>query len=203
MTPELTVPYLLLFAAFVVPGAVSIFVYRINEPTDDYVLRDIIIEAMTFSVMNFAILFWPILYSIEDKFRINHPFLSWIILVFCLFIVPGIWPIILLWVLKWLESKNRIIGWGRKVAWDKFFESTTSGCWVIAHLADGERIGGRFSKSSYATSYPREGHLYIQELWSLDEDGNFVSELPGPQGAILRPGDYLYVRVFKEGHNRA
>ena len=90
---------------------------------------------------------------------------------------------------------------GSPTAWDDFFTShSDAGCWIIAHLNDGATVGGRFSKISFASAFPREGHIYIQELWELDDDSKFIAELPGPQGVLLRPSDYKYLQVFKAKH---
>ena len=199
--PPLSISYILLFAAFIAPGAVSIFVYRLLTPATEHTLKEILLEATTFSLMNFSILFWAILYAVSPEVLKDQPFISWGIIILCLFIAPGIWPVVLLRVLALMESRGLLLG-GAKTAWDRFFENAKTGCWIIVHLNNGESIGGRFSQSSYASAYPREGHLYIQELWCIDESGNFTQELPGPQGAILRPTDYRYLRVFRSDHDR-
>lgn len=198
---SLSVSNILLVAVFVVPGAVSIFVYRLLEPAPDRTLKDVLIEAVTASVINFVILFLPIYYAVSPATIETTPYQTWLILVVCLFVAPMIWPILLLRLLKKLD-KHQIVFAGSKTAWDEFFaRHAIGGCWVIVHLTDGCRIGGRMSRHSYASAFPREGHLYIQELWEVDAVGNFVDELPGPQGALLRPGDYHYLRVVKPEHD--
>lgn len=39
------------------------------------------------------------------------------------------------------------------------------------------------------------------ELWDIDDDENCEKEGPGPQGVLLRPGDYQCVKVIKVEHD--
>ena len=54
--------------------------------------------------------------------------------------------------------------------WDYVF-SRRQAYWVIVHLRDGRKIGGRFDRKSFASSYPADEQIYIEEVWRLDEDG--------------------------------
>ncbi len=199
--PELSISYLLLLTAFVVPGAVCISVYRLMEPSPDRSLKELLLEAIVLSIINFIILFFPIYFATTPETISRAPHLSWLILIFCLIISPSIFAFIFYWIIERL-NKHGIVVAGSRTAWDKFFRLHASkGCWVIVYLTDGSLIGGRFSRNSYASAFPREGHIYIQELWEIDNLGNFVKELPGPQGALLRPSDYHYLRVFKTEHH--
>ena len=67
---------------------------------------------------------------------------------------------------------------------------------MIVHLPDGRRIGGYFGSKSYATLFPQSGHIYIEELWSLNEEtGAFETAVPDSNGIVLRPGDYHFVEI--------
>jgi len=59
-------------------------------------------------------------------------------------------------------------------------------------------VGGWFGKNSYASAYPEPGHLYIEELWELDENCAFLHKEPQSLGILLRPGDYQMVEFFEE-----
>ena len=69
-------------------------------------------------------------------------------------------------------------------------------------MKDGGRIGGKFDVNSYATAYPDTGHLYLEELWTLDADGTFLEPYPGRPGIVLRPEDYDYVLIFGDDDDR-
>lgn len=52
---------LLLFIAFVIPGFISLKVYELLNPGIQKESSKQIIDAVTYSCVNYAILFWPIL----------------------------------------------------------------------------------------------------------------------------------------------
>lgn len=84
-------------------------------------------------------------------------------------------------------------------AWDSVFNrAAKSGCWVIIELNDGTRVGGKFGSQSFASGFPNQGELYLEELWELDPQDFFIQAMPGRQGLLLRSTDYKFVRVTEE-----
>ncbi|MEE8213239.1 MAG: DUF6338 family protein, partial [Alphaproteobacteria bacterium] len=75
--PGLKIEYLLLFAGFVLPGAISMYVYGLKVPQESHLLRDKVLEAICFSLLNFAILFWPISLLFGDSFVLEKPLAAW------------------------------------------------------------------------------------------------------------------------------
>lgn len=192
--PELTISNLLLFAAFVVPGAVSLQVYRLKVSLPDHALKDNLLEAIVFSIVNFAILWFFIDYATNEKNIRENPLISYLILLLSFFVAPIIWPFILVAALRKME-KLRWIQPRAKTGWDHFFNNLQQGCYIIVQLNDGSYIGGRFGTASHASGYPNPGNLFIEELWEVGEDGNFTGSRLQGQGVILRASDYKYVRV--------
>jgi len=113
------------------------------------------------------------------------------------FINPVLWPILLVYYLK-SAAKWHWVDFPSPTAWDTYFSAVKNGCWIVIKLKGGEWVGGRFGKNSAASSYPEPGHIYIEELWDLDNNQKFVTKRPGPEGIILRPSDYDFVRVLGE-----
>lgn len=192
--PELNISALLLFAAFVVPGAVSLQVYRLKVSTRDQTLRENLIEAIVFSVVNFALLYWLIVYAVSPEALDRQPIASYSILMFTFFVAPAIWPFVLVAILKLME-RFMLIQPRANTGWDHYFNNLRRGSYVIIHLHDGSYVGGKFGQASYASGYPDSGHLFLEELWEIGADGNFTGEILEGQGVILRPTDYKYVRV--------
>lgn len=189
----LTKGNLVAFMAFVLPGFLSMKVFGLLHPTDRIKLKDNVLEAISFSLVNFVIMIWPISNIVKAQ-EITFSVYAMIIAVF--FIFPLILPVILHVILNLLAAKGKILQ-RSTTAWDEFFLRRAE-CWVIAHLKDGRRIGGWFGTNSYASLYPNQGHLYIEELWELDENGSFQRSIPASKGAILRPGDYDLVELFEK-----
>ncbi len=194
--PQLELTYLILFVAFVLPGAMSMYVYGLLVPQGDHALKDRILEAICFSLINFVLLFWLIEILMREGFIGDHPALSWSIGVISFLLAPAAWPILLVMVLKVLALR-RLVLFRAKTGWDHFFHNRQEGCFVVARLVDGKTVGGRYGRKSFASAYPNPGHIFIEELWEIGEDGAFTGNpLPGNEGIILRPGDYQYIRVM-------
>lgn len=179
-----------LFAAVVLPGFLSIQVWTLIHPSEDRLLKDVLLDAIAFSVVNAALLWVPI--SIAPA--VESVWLRWTLIVVIFIIAPLSWPKLLDLLLAeaadngWILSRHR-------TAWDDFFARRRP-CWVIVHLADGRRIGGYFGSKSYATLFPQSGHIYIEELWTLNEEtGAFETAVPDSNGILLRPGDYHFVEI--------
>ena len=153
-------------------------------------------DAFVFSIANFAVLFWPIKLVLFQGYLDSNPFVSWLILIGCFFVVPIIWPNLIVKLLKLLAKKGKILV-RSPTAWDEVFSNLSDGAWVIVEFNDGSRLGGKFGEQSYASSYPDFGHIYIQEVWNVDNNGNTTSPLPGKPGMILKPNDYHYIKVLR------
>jgi hypothetical protein len=101
---------------------------------------------------------------------------------------------LLVTILRLLEG-FRLIQPQANTSWDYYFNQLRRGSYVVVHLHDGGYIGGKFGQASYASGYPDSGHLFLEELWEVGNDGNFTGKALTGQGVILRPADYKYVRV--------
>jgi hypothetical protein len=54
--PELKIEQLVLIAGFILPGAISMYVYGLKVPQKEFELKDRIAEAICFSLVNFLII---------------------------------------------------------------------------------------------------------------------------------------------------
>ncbi len=190
-----TTSNLVIFAALVVPGFLSMKVFSLFHPRDRVRLKDDLLEAVAFGIVNFALLSWPIARLAEPGFSTTNPFQAYFLIVVVFFVAPVLWPVVLNVFLNWLSAR-RIILERSQTAWDNFFLRREV-CWVLVHLGDGRRIGGWFGENSYASLYPDSGHLYLEQLWRLDDQGAFLEAVEGSQGIVLRPDDYHMIEMFK------
>ncbi len=195
--PEIKPEQLLIIVGFILPGAISMYVYGLKVPQKEFALKDRIAEAICFSLLNFLVV-WP-----PTQWLLALPSVSasiaaqWVVSVLAFIVVPVIWPFWLLAVLHWAE-RHDCIAVRAKTAWDYFFGQRKIGCWVQIVLNDDSVIGGRFDTKSYASSWPEPGHLYLEELWHIDPFGAFRHQLSGNPGVLLRLTDYKRVLVFAQ-----
>ena len=69
--------------------------------------------------------------------------------------------------------------------------------WIIVHLKNGEKIGGRFGLDSFASSNPADEQIYLQEVWTLDDKGRFLSPVKNSRGIILMNDEIRAVEFFE------
>jgi hypothetical protein len=181
---------------FFVPGFISIKVYDLLVPTEKRDFSKDMFEAISYSCINFAILFWVIFEINSTEFQPAHPFLYYLATVFILFVAPIIWPIAFLRIISIGFIRKRIIDPFLK-PWDRLF-SRKRAYWVIVHLKGGRKIGGRYGRQSSSSSYPAEEQIYIEELWQIDQKtGRFIAPIPQTQGALISSKNYVFIELFR------
>ena len=179
--PAWTQDELLLFLLFFVPGFVSIKVYDLLVPADRRTLPNRLAEAFGYSAINYSMLL-PIIvlaygYGLLDEVWLQLG-LSYVVLL----IAPVIWPWLFIRIVQPRFPKVFINPIPKP--WDVVFRQRGES-WIIIHLNDGRRIGGRFARGSEASSYPADDQLYIKEVWRLDGNGRFVEPVDRTAGIIV------------------
>ena len=109
-----------------------------------------------------------------------------------------VWPVILFKVLKSNVMKRFGVTHPTPKPWDYVF-SRKEGYWVILHLKDGRRIGGRYDVKSFASSFPNDEQLYLEEVWELDPAGRFVRKIGRTRGIMVSWNDLYAIELFDGG----
>lgn len=156
---------------FALPGFISLRVWALIFPTSERSLKDEIGEAISFGILN-AIICAPAFAMLAPSSATAFYGLA----IVTLLILPAIWPIIVFWILRWLEQADLILISSRS-AWDDVFLRKEV-YFVIVHLNDGGRVGGYYGRNSFAGLHPISGQLYLEQLWYLNEDGKFERPVP-------------------------
>ena len=181
-----------LLVVFVLPGLVSMQVYRLLMPARDMKWADALLQGFFYSSINFALLF-PLVYWYSTA---TSPSLltTWGMLVAYVFAGPSTWP--------WLLARLFQSGWFRRRArvpypssWDYFFDQDDE-AFLLIHLRDGSIIGGYWGPHSHAGQYPRDGDLYLEALYHINEDGTFSEPVEYTQGLLIRRDEYSHVELF-------
>jgi len=176
-----------LIILFVVPGFVSLKIWGFIYPSKKILISELLIEAIIFSSFNYFVTIW--LY-----FILNKTHFIWVYYVGALLIFPFLWPILLKVVLNSKLLKQRIISLVPK-SWDYFFNKRES-CFMLIHLNNGRIIGGLYGPNSFASSYPEEEDVYLQEIWKIDEEGRFMEKIPDSKGLLVNHNAIEYIEFF-------
>ena len=194
--PEITPDQLLLFAGFILPGAISMYVYGLKVPQREFELKDRIVEAICFSMLNFVVVWLPIQWVSAGERTGGRGAILWGLALLGFIVLPALWPIVLVRLLQ-VAERHDWIAVRAKTAWDDFFSRQRLECWLQVELSDGRVLGGRYGKKSFASSWPDPGHLFVEEVWGVDGEGYFTERVPGTAGVLLRPNDYKLIRVYE------
>lgn len=186
---------LFLFVLFIMPGFISMRVYRLFHPAPDNDTSKILIDVVSYSCINYSLLLTPI-YLIEiNGVFFTHPFLYYLFYFLVLIIIPVLLPILLLKARQSPRIRQKLPHPMAR-AWDYFF-STNQCCWVLVTLKNGKKYGGLYSYNSFATSRPEPEQLYLEKHWALDEEGDFDHELTDTLGILILTNEIESVEFIK------
>lgn len=186
---------LLFILLFFVPGFVSMKIYDLFIPSPRRDFSKSFLDAISFSMLNFAILYWLIVAIHDGKFPDQHPFWYFICISFIVFVAPAIWTFLYMRILNTEFIRRRTLHPIAK-PWDYVFGQKQS-YWVILHLKDGRRIGGSFDTSSFASSFPAQEQIYLEAVWRIDEAGKFLQKVDRSKGIIISASELQSVELFQ------
>lgn len=194
MDIELTPASVGLFALAVFPGLMSTAVYRLVMPARAVEWGNAVVQGVFYSTVNFA-LGLPFLYLLifgHDPLRDPLRYISAAIVL--LLVLPVLWPLLLVRIFK-SKKLARQIQIPYPTAWDYLFDQREP-LFILVHLNSGALIGGYFGGNSYAGSFPNDGDVYLEAVYTLDEKGNFGDPIPDSRGVLLRKEQYSYIELF-------
>lgn len=191
MSVDLDLFTVALLFVFVVPGLVSVTIYRQLVPGPTIRWGEALVQGFFYSSINLILLAPLLIWSLRPG---RSPVVLWLSAVLLLLIAPAFWPVLLRRLLELRFIAKRLQS-PYATAWDFFF-SRRAPAFVLVHLKNGQLLGGYLGSSSFATSYPHQGDLYLEEVYRVDENGRFGERIDHTYGALLRREDYDYLELF-------
>jgi len=80
--------------------------------------------------------------------------------------------------------------------WDDIFSKRES-YWVIIHMKDGRKIGGKYGTLSRASAFPNPREIYLETLWEIDHNNAFKKKIERSKGAIFFEDEVSIIEFFK------
>jgi hypothetical protein len=185
---------LILFLIFFIPGFISIKIYDLLISGERRDFSKSLFEVMGYSALNFAAFSWLIILIHSNKFFSEHLTWYFLALFIVIFVSPILWPVIFLKLASWAPFSKHIVHPIQK-PWDYVFGKREV-YWIIVHLRDGRKIGGKYDINSFTSSYPAEEQIYLEEVWELDEGGKFIKPIDRSKGIIIIGKEILSVEFF-------
>ena len=183
---------LLWFFLLFVPGFISTKIWSLIMPSDYRKISDYLLEVVSYGCINFAIWFYPAYWIVKNSQFCFWVYLFWILV---LFISPIAWPIIVRKTLHSKFLKGKILHPIAK-PWDYFFGEGEP-CYILIHLKNGKLIAGLYSSDSFASSFPYPEELYLEEVWNITENGEFLDKIENTKGFWITRDSYDYMEFFK------
>lgn len=183
-----------LFLLVVFPGLISLTVYRLIMPVRGAEWANALVQGLFYSAVNFVLglplLFWLVFGYDPLQHPVRYVFAAMLVLL----VGPVVWPFVLVALFKSKRVASRIqIPY--PTAWDYFFDQRQP-AFLLIHLASGELIGGYWGDESHAGSFPNDGDIYLQAVYSVDDAGHFGDVVPNTRGLLLRKEQYSYLELF-------
>ncbi|MGC9222968.1 MAG: DUF6338 family protein [Terracidiphilus sp.] len=184
-----------LFVIFFLPGFISMKVYDLMVPGVPREASRSLLEAISYSTLNFGVLFWLIAWIQTNDFYHRHFILYSLAIAMIMVAIPACWPFAYLKLASWQPIAKHFTNPIQK-PWDYVFGKRNP-YWIIVHLKNGLRIGGRFATHSFASSNPAEEQIYLEEVWTLDEEGRFLKKIEQTRGIIIMQNEIRAVEFFE------
>ena len=159
------------------------------------------IDTFSIGAVNFAIWSWLVYLLLTAKFfqeNLAGAALGWGVV--CLLGPVGI---------GLLSGYNTQKGWTRRLlqaiglqpvhaiptAWDGRFREMNEPHWMLITLQDGSEVAGLFGTRSWASSDPNERDLYIEKLFEIDNNGNWL-KANSYKGMLIRPEEVRFIEIW-------
>lgn len=185
---------LILFVAFVIPGFVSLKTYDLMFPMPPKEASTLVVEAVTYSCLNFALMFFPIALVEGSRLPQDHPWGYAAFYGVVLFIAPVFWVCLYRW-LRTTRLFQSMLPHPVSKPWDYVFGRRRPH-WAIVHLADGTKVAGRYGSRSFASSAPAPQQIYLEETWLLNEDGGFERPRVDSAGVLVLSADIVSIELL-------
>lgn len=194
--PDLSIEKLVLFLFGVTPGFIAMQVYALKCPPAKREWHNSLIEIVTYSLINLAIWHrWVFPLVMTPYEQIDAKELTAAIICVC-FISPSLLS------LGWYELRTHVLHRKLKMdhptprAWDYFVRKQKE-YWVLFHLKSGKLLGGYFGGNSYASTFPHEPEICVEEIYRVDANGRFVEIVEDTLGGVIRISECERVEFLK------
>lgn len=185
---------LILFIAFVVPGFIALKVYELFSPTKERDTSKQLIDVVSYSCFNYAVMFWPLTIVESTGFKLNCPKTYYLTYFLALFVIPALLAFGLNQLRKaqWIQ---RLLPHPTQKPWDFVFSQRET-YWVRVTLKNGTVIGGLYGARSFASSAPAEEQIYLEQHWVLNKNEGFKRPVEETAGIIILAAEIATVELL-------
>lgn len=187
--------------AFVLPGFITYYIVCMVIPAKEEQAQNQILRCLYYSVWNYLLCSFFIYKIVTTKYYIEHKFRTygiWLIIIFIVSIALGI----VILILNKFEIIKKILdkfGYSKihpiPTSWDYKF-SKSEDCYIIVYLKNGSTVAGYFGGDSFASSDTRERDIYIERIYKIENDTEWV-EVKRSDGILIKGENIEQIEFFK------
>lgn len=185
---------ILIASLLVFPGFITIKIKRLIHAQREIPFSELVLDAAFYTIINYILNIWIII--LYSDYQIKSIFCTTLLLVWIIIIFPAMLP----FIGSYLLNSNFI----KKITkvdpipkpWDFCFSQKIH-YWIIFHLKNGKKIGGYYGEKSFASSYPNDEQIYIQEVWNVSKKGKFKGKIERSNGLIVSMSEVSSIEFFK------
>ncbi len=163
---------------------------------------------VSYGAFNFLVyyLLSPLINSVIPPLTVPNPlgkgFIDYRSILFAAFIIPALVGFItgILPQATWFQKlfRGKLLH-PTPTAWDFIFGDRTKSYLIMFHLKSGAKIGGLYSTKSYVSSFPTSQEIYIEEVWQIDEQGEWIDPIEDSAGAFIKMEECTHFELFHVG----
>lgn len=167
-------------SVFIVPGYILYSTLESLVPRNKRNVVNVTLKFLTGTLIHYILWSWLIYLMFNSKIFIESILLFYLSAIFIVVVSPSLMGLLL----AKLSDKNIVItimqflGYNPinpiPTAWDYKFSKIQTKSWVIVSLNDGKVFYGKFSTKSFASSEPLERDIYIEEVYRLNENKQWI-----------------------------
>lgn len=211
-----TIEALIVIVVLVTPGFVCARLLTSEIPQPFVSQSHSLILALIFSILVHAIVLPWTLSLAADMSEFSKKIgeinsskaldMDWSVFVWFLavvFLAPAIlaWILSTIWKSAWAQPALGRFGLSiaqlTPRAWDWFFLTQTTGCWVVAEMDDGSVVGGKYGRDSFAALSPHSFDLYLEEQRYVDNDHEIHEIVQGTTGMWINGGKVKSLHFYE------
>jgi hypothetical protein len=190
-------------ASLLMPGFITVSAFRMIVPSKELIDQRGILSYLTFTGVDYALFYWLIVFVAPINSFHSHPLVLILIWVFVYLLGPFLAGVLLgvVWqnnLARWVFGKIGI----RLIhhipnSWDYMFDSIREPSWILVTLAEGGEVAGYFGTKSFASSDIEERDLFLEQVYKVSENGDWVADDRG-KGVWLARERIKLITVWRE-----
>ncbi len=168
---------------FVAPGYILFSVLSLLKPYKVEEKTSYLLKYFTLSCLNYGPWVWLVYLIFKHDYFLNNTFITAMAWFWIIFISPIIFAFIIYIIDRKYPLRTVLFKLGITMphsipdSWDYIFSEICKKepVWVLVTLTDGVKVGGYFGSKSFASTEPNERDLFIEDVYRIDEKGDFVN----------------------------